>query len=223
FYIKYYKNNSLHYFSKELCKHLKDNKITDEVSAQVRKIPADVWRYIHATSNGKIWDDFVEMFPQYTRDEIKRMMFAKVFYSYSKNVTQANELGNAFKTLYPTVTKVIRDLKRKFHTECIEEDRIKMKRIKTPNGNSKIVERDAFQLPHLLMRLESAIFTEILTRLFRKRYLHCIGIHDAVAVMNDKYSPDYIEKIMMEVYKAYGLHPKLDTTTYKNSLIEIIN
>lgn len=197
--------NNLHYFRKELCICLKNNNVENEVQNRLMKIPKDVWMYMYNTSHGKLWDDIVAMFPTLTRDEVKNESFKKIFYSYTKNITAKNDYGKAFQAIYPNVIKVIRFYKKKFNAECSAEGLLKERKVK-----EEIVTKDAIQLPHKLMQLESAIFTEILTRLFKKRDLHCIGIHDAIAVLNDKYPPEFVEGVMLDVYKEYGLLPTLD-------------
>ena len=68
-------------------------------------------------------------------------------------------------------------------------------------------------LPLMLMKLESKIFTQILTKLFNKR-ICCFGIHDAVAVINSKFSVEDIKAIMLNVYSDYGLIPTLSVDYY---------
>lgn len=201
------------------CKELKNNNIDDSVCAKLRNIPQDVWEYMYRTMNGRLWDDFVSLLIdegtiqaigyQEARNQMKKVLFRKVFYTYAKNVKKDNEYGKAFKELYPNIMKIIRHYKRTFHAQCVEAGEVKKKMV---NGEER--GKDKIQLPHILMRLESAIFTDILTRLFKKRDLHCIGIHDAIAVMNDRYTPEYVQNIMMQAYKQYGLIPTLDVQNY---------
>ena len=74
-------------------------------------------------------------------------------------------------------------------------------------------QKDGILLPLLLMRLESRIFTKILTRLFNKR-VSCFGIHDAVAVLKSKLTEEDVKKVMMDVYQEYGLVPTLSIDHY---------
>ena len=83
------------------------------------------------------------------------------------------------------------------------------------DGKKKIIPE--IQLSHLMMRLESRIFTGILERLFKKRGLWVIGIHDAIVVLEgeNKCPEEKIREIMMEEYSKYGLIPTLSTDRYK--------
>lgn len=198
-------HNNFHYFMQNLCKELENKGIENSLIAQARKIPKDAWQYMYSTSSGLLWDEFTNMYPNVSRNEVKRTMFAKVFYSYAKNVKRGNEWATAFKEKYPSVMKIIRHYKRTFHAECAEHGEIK---------NCGEYTKDKIQLPHKLMQLESAIFTSILEQLFKKRGLHVIAIHDAIAVMNDKLEPVQIKKIMLEEYQKFGLMPNLALENY---------
>ena len=74
-------------------------------------------------------------------------------------------------------------------------------------------QKDEVLLPMLLMKLESKIFINILTKLFNKR-ITCFGIHDAVAVIKSKLTENEIKAIMMKEYSVYGLIPTLSTDYY---------
>lgn len=70
-------------------------------------------------------------------------------------------------------------------------------------------EKDAIQLPHKMMQLESQIFTEILTRLFKKRGVKVVGIHDAVAIIDNSVEPEKVQEVMMKVFGEFGVIPTL--------------
>lgn len=197
--------NNFHYFMQELCKELENKGIENDQITHIRKIPKDAWQYMYSTSSGLLWDEFTSMYPHVSREEVKRTMFAKVFYSYAKNVKKDNLWATAFKEKYPSVMKIIRHYKRTFHAQCVEHREIK---------SCAEYTKDKIQLPHKLMQLESAVFTKILEQLFKKRGLHIIAIHDAIAVMNDKLETVKIKKIMLDEYRKFGLIPTLAVEEY---------
>ena len=61
-----------------------------------------------------------------------------------------------------------------------------------------------------MMNLEAQIFTEILKRLYKKRW-NAVHIHDCIVIPKDgnKNHPtqEQVMEIMEEVYKEYGLSP----------------
>ena len=70
-------------------------------------------------------------------------------------------------------------------------------------------------LSWLLMRVESRIFTNILQKLFNKRGLVVISIHDAIVVLKDNnIGEEKIKEIMIEEYAKYGLIPTLSVDRY---------
>jgi hypothetical protein len=95
--------------------------------------------------------------------------------------------------------------------QCEEEGR---KKIKIKGGKKKEVPE--VQLSHLMMRLESQIFTSILVRLFKKRGLYVMGIHDAIVVLDglEICPEDKIKEIMLEEYAKFGLVPTLSVDVY---------
>ena len=83
--IKYYKipiglikeaNTLYHYDVECICKLLKDNNI---------EVPYDIIKYIVNTQQGKFYEDFVTEFSTMERSEIKKRVFAQVFYSHITN------------------------------------------------------------------------------------------------------------------------------------------
>ena len=76
-------------------------------------------------------------------------------------------------------------------------------------------------LSWLLMRLEGRIFTNILMKLFNKRGLVVISIHDAIVVLKDnKIGEEKIKEIMVKEYARYGLIPTLSTDYFENKYVE---
>lgn len=218
-----------HYtFSDFVCKSLENNDLSKQKLAKTKEmlksfetVPADVWKYICDVSEGKIWDMFVEAFDE-GRTIVKQKVFASVMYSYVSTRNKAPKEENAkwvemFSSLYPTVYMAINEIKKSLHQQCKEKGRT------TELEHPYIVEvgkfmvtytqKDDILLPLLLMRLESRIFTKILTKLFNKRIL-CFGIHDAVAVLKSKLSEEEIKQVMMSVYEEYGLIPTLSIDHY---------
>jgi hypothetical protein len=193
-----YNKINFHYFSNNLCNYLNIKGVESSIIAIVKKIPADVWAYLSTTSHGKLWDEINESNPEFTRTEIKVEMFSSLFYSYAKNISKKKIYAKAFQMKYPTVTKIIRHYKLTFHNQCEEQKQV-LKR----NGRDK----DKIQLAHKLMQLESCIFTEILTRLYKKRTFRGVAIHDAIAVLDSNTSPEDVKKIMEKVYSEIGLCP----------------
>ena len=230
--ISYLKDNNGiydHYmFSDFMCKKLENSKLAKAKRAKITNyleqlsvINEDVWRYIYDVSEGRLWDIFADAFNE-DRTSVKQKMFASVMYSYYSPRKRTKKEENSkwiemFRKLYPTVFKLIDEIKKSFHIQCKEKGAIK--ELKTPHvvyqGKFRLEynDKDAIMLSHILMRLESQIFTEILRRLFNKRIV-CFGIHDAVAVLHSKLPVDGVESIMMDVYADYGLIPTLSVDRY---------
>jgi hypothetical protein len=121
-----------------------------------------------------------------------------LFYSYAKNISKKQIYAKAFQKKYPTVTKILRHYKQVYHAQCVESGQELEK-----NGRNK----DRVQLAHKLMQLESFIFTEVLTRLYKKRTFRGVGIHDAIAVFDETTSPNDVIRLMGKVYSEIGLYP----------------
>ena len=218
-----------HYmFSDFLGKTLKTKKLEKSELAKIEKtLPAlenvqrDVWQYIYDVSEGKIWDMFVDAFDE-DRTTVKQNVFGSVMYSYvSKREKKLDgdraKWVNMFKSLYPSVFQSINEIKQSLHEQCKEKGMVKL--LKHPHEveiNNYIISfthKDEVLLPMLLMKLESKIFINILTKLFNKR-ITCFGIHDAVAVIKSKLTENEIKAIMMKEYSVYGLIPTLSTDYY---------
>lgn len=212
-------NFSLYHNVKEsLCKYLKENDIIQTDIDYVKKLPADVLRYISASSRGRIWDDIQRRFPNYTRNQIKEYMFQYVFYSYATRTgfydfqrreyvyLDRKEWVDMFKECYPSVMKVVNAMKRKLHEECEQHKKV------SSSG------KDMVQLPHLLMRFESVVFTRSLADAFRER-IPVIGIHDCLAVINgadtiNRPQQERLLDILRNRYREVGIVPSLSVEEY---------
>lgn len=230
--MKYLKGNSgiyNHYmFSDFVRKTFENSKLgkrklakTEKMVASLETVPADVWKYVHDVSEGRIWDMFVDAFNE-DRAVVKQKVFASVMYSYATAREKTPKEENAkwvkmFSELYPSVYEAINSIKKSLHQQCKDKGRTaELKHphtVKVGKFTVTYTKKDEILLPLLLMRLESKIFTQILTKLFNKRVL-CFGIHDAVAVLKSCLSEDDIKKVMMEVYREYGLIPTLSVDYY---------
>lgn len=168
----------------------------------------DVIHYLTLTSKGKLWYYLLDKCKEEGLDiidgviidkyQLKEMMFAQVFYANIHELSFTIATGEKvikhyarlFKKLFPNVFKVINHNK--------------------PKGNEK-------EFSNNLMKLEAEIFYQILEKLYKKRGLDCISIHDAIVVLNTsdkKYNKEDIEKVMLKVYHSYSLYPSLDFTDY---------
>lgn len=218
-------------FSDFFCKSLENKRLSKTERAKTMKmvealesVPGDVWRYIFDVSMGRIWDMFVRAFSE-DRSTVKQKVFKSVIYSYPTKRKRKQKVEDAkwvemFSTLYPTVYESINEIKQSLHDECREKGMTT--RLKHPHtiyvNDHRIVytDKDDVLLPLMLMRLESKIFTKILTILFNKRVV-CFGIHDAVAVIRSKLTEDEIKQVMMTVYGQFGLIPTLSVDHYSSS------
>ena len=208
--------NYNHIFADFIRNELRNSKIEKSKIAKLIEIPNDVWKYLWKSSHGKLWDDFVEKFSE-ERSTVKENVFRDVFYAYStrnRNDTNSKYL-NEFKTLYPNIYEIIVRIRKNLHQLCKEKGEIeelpKAKTVVLSNGHKiEYYTKDKILLPNLLMRLESYIFTAILIKLYHTRGFYCLGIHDAICVLNDKMSCEKVHEIMMKEYAKYGLIPTLD-------------
>lgn len=194
------RERTYHYFMQELCNILKNNNIEDDVLKQTKKIPCNVLAYLHGVSRGSLWDDIHRKNQSESRDEIKRVMFQEVFYSYGARFPAERKYATMFKEEFPDVAKVLRHYKRIYHQQCIEQGK------QTKRGHK---DKDSVLLPLKLMQLESTIFREILTRLWKLKGGRCFAIHDAIAVLNNTISSEKVNEVMKSVYWEMGLIPTL--------------
>lgn len=165
--------NSLYHYDVEcMCKLLKDNNI---------EVPNDIIEYIVNTQQGKFYEDFITEFSTMERSEVKKRVFAQIFYSHITN-EYISKFCAAFIDRYPNVWKVIKETK-----------------IKTKD-----------RLPHTMMRLESDLFRDILKECWDKGY-KVVNLHDALVVFNVKQNKDVtideLTTIIKQVYNRFGLFP----------------
>lgn len=190
------REKTYHYFMKELCNVLINSGVKEDIFEIVKQIPCNVFAYLYNVSRGLLWDDIHGKNPNENRDEIKRNMFREVFYSYGTRFPGNRKYASMFKKEFPEVAKILRHYKRTYHIQCIEQ-------AKQYRG------KDSVLLPLKLMQLESIIFREILTRLWKTKEYKCFAIHDAIAVLDNTISPEKVHEIMKNVYWEMGLIPTL--------------
>lgn len=170
----------------------------------VNKLSNDELAYIYLTTNGLLWNKVMENHPDVDRKEVKKKMFAEVFYSNSRTTRGWQEYAKEFRQQFPNVLKLIKYWKHK----------------KTPSdiqayleGHNLYISKPTTSLSIAMMNLEAQIFTEILKRIYAKRW-KAIHIHDCIVIpktkSKNKPTKEDILKIMMDVYREYGLSPTFD-------------
>lgn len=194
-------NNSFHNVGKNLRNHLIDNGVIKE---EIAKLSDNELEYIYLTSTGRLWDDIANRHPELDRNEVKVEMFKQVFYSNTPYAFHWKEYAVEFKKQFPDVYRLIgRWKKRKMESDI--EQYMESQNLST--------EKPTSALSLAMMNLESKIFTEILRRIYKKRW-RAVHIHDCIIVPDTgkKNQPNRedIEKIMREVYKEFGLFPTFD-------------
>ena len=164
----------------------------------------DELKYIYETSTGQFWDNILETLPEYNRAEVKEKMFAEVFYSNSNQVKQYQIFGIKFQKQFPNVMKLIKFWKK-------EENREWVKEYMDTHGIS--TDKPTAALSIAMMNLEARIFTEVLKRMYSKRW-RAFHIHDCIIVpqTRSKNQPakNEVVAIMKDEYKKYGLVPTFD-------------
>jgi hypothetical protein len=174
-----------------------------EVSNQVLGLLSDdELNYIYLTSTGKLWDEIVEKHPDMDRNDIKVKMFAEVFYSNKQRTYRWQEYATEFRSKFPNVMKSIKYWKSPENAPDIKAY------METHDLNYK--DKPTTSLSIAMMNLEAQIFTEILRRVYRKRW-KAVHIHDCIIVpkTRGKNQPtkEQIVSIMKDVYSKYGLSP----------------
>ncbi|WP_303920866.1 hypothetical protein [Draconibacterium sediminis] len=167
--------------------------------AKNTKIKKDIIQFLYVTVNGILWDSFMELdvVKDRSRDQVKTELFKEVFYSFVSPDSN-KEYAKMFKTVYPTVYKIIKEY-----------------RVKKKDSHN--------HLSHKLMKLESEIFIKILKKLFKKK-IRAIHIHDAIVVLNvpenDSVKPEDINREILDVYRNYKLIPfsKIEYFTLKQTV-----
>lgn len=157
----------------------------------LRDVPTDVLVYIVTTSRGIFWDVLASS-AKMSRDDIKQTMFREVF--YSKSLTTRNKpYAKMFVEYFPNVWSVIREKRREYKDKNLAVE---------------------------MMKVESTMMREILTRLFDKGYM-VISIHDAVIILDDVANGGFnvrlAERMMREVYRAHSFFPSIDVEVFESS------
>ena len=157
--------------------------------------------YIYLTSKGELWNDIAARHPEMTRDEVKVKMFQEVFYSNTEYAYEWKEYAVEFQKQFPTVYNRIGCWKSAKRMPFVK---------KYMDDHHLSVDRTSTSLSISMMNLEAQIFTEILKRLYRKRW-NAVHIHDCIVIPEDdnKNHPtrEQVKEIMEEVYREYGLCP----------------
>ena len=194
-------NSSFHNDGKNLRNLLISNNIEIE---QVAKMKDDELEYICKTSKGLLWDEICEAHPELDRKEVKVAMFQAVFYSHSPITDRWNDYAKEFKSHYPSVYKLIGDLKRKKTSEAVKNYMAE---------HNLPIDKGSASLSVAMMALEADIFTTILKRLYSKRW-NALHIHDCIIIPKtaNKNQPtkEEVVGIMQDVYRSFGLAPTFD-------------
>lgn len=165
----------------------------------------DELNYIYLTSTGKLWDNIASEHPEIDRNEVKEKMFAEVFYSNRQRTYQWQEYATEFRAKFPNVMQSIKYWKYPTNAPDI-------KSYMDSHGISS-GDKPTASLSIAMMNLEANIFTEILKRIYKKRW-KAVHIHDCVIVPKTKGknqpTREQIVSIMQEVYRDYGLSPTFD-------------
>ena len=146
-------------------------------------------KYIYSTSKGLFWDNFLDLFEDMERSEIKQKMFCEVFYSKKSKTTRFKPFAKIFKEHYPSVWQTIKELK----------------------------EDDADKLPNEMMAHESRLFYQILVECYKRNW-KVISIHDAIIVLdvdaNQHFDLNELKQIMTDVYLSNRLHSTISIDVF---------
>lgn len=194
-----------HYDGKKLWEELKDKGLDVPLK---KDLPTDVLYYIYLTQKGKFYDRFSEIFSDLDRDEMKRNVFADVFYTH-KRTTHGSAFCKAFRAVFPNVWKLIVELRKEIE-KPIELEHIDV------GGFSVPIFTDEYYKPtdclaNRMMKLESEIFFRILERCWEQGWC-AVNIHDALLLLGcqDNNPPfEAVESLVTSVFNAYGLFPTL--------------
>jgi hypothetical protein len=152
-------------------------------------LPPDVLKYIYLTSTGQFWDKILEedygKVGNYdlTRQDIKQLMFAFVF--YSKEYPNKRKFARLFEKQFPNVFRLVESFK---------------------DGIKK--EEDRTVLSAKLRTLESKLFRKALKILFKRGY-EVVSLHDAIVVLdtkaNEKCTQEEVKIVLESVFRNEGL------------------
>ena len=224
---------SYHKHGEKLFKSLKDSDLKKNGFAQFSD---DELEYIYKTSNGILWDELTEwtfnnpsviekwkgledengkkLYPELSetdgddykktvRSVLKAEMFRQTFYSHSSKKKKDYDIGKEFARRYPNVFRLIGEWKKKKNAQAVEGYMRK----------NCLPYKESSSLSIAMMGLESKIFTRILKRLYAKRW-NAVHIHDCIVIPedgnNNHPTKEQVKKIMLDVYKSFGLCPTFD-------------
>ena len=161
--------------------HYDVEKLSERLKISELDIPSDVLEYIIKTQDGRFYDDFIGEFGDMERSEVKKRVFAQVFYSHVTD-KYASKFCKAFIRKYPNVWKVIRGMK------LVTDDK----------------------LPHTMMKAESMLFRLILNKCWDRGY-KVVNLHDALVAFdveaNRYVTVAELTAIIEQVYHRFGLFP----------------
>lgn len=150
-----------------------NNSYLHSIKNKIDSLPIDFIEYLHLTMSGKLWDMLAKLF-NVSRNEVKTLMFAELFYSNTSKITSWQKYGKMFQERFPNVTNAILHIR---------------------NSNPKS------WLPKEMQRRESEIMRNVLSSLFKNGF-NVVSIHDAIVFMDTdnniekgKYGEDYDETI----------------------------
>ena len=201
-----------HYDIEKLRNALIHNGINEML---VTRFTSDELLYIYKTTNGIFWDDILQEHQAdgYDRAEIKKKMFAEVFYSKTPKIAW-KEFAKEFKRQYPNVYGLIERWKEPLKHKDLKACLLARKKA-VQIENTALMSCQETALPNVMMDLESEIYREVLKSLYRKR-IAAVHIHDAIVTPETRAEVDVeqIQDVMRKAYKQYGLHPTFSVDTY---------
>lgn len=198
-------NTSINVEYHNVGQYLRNILIDSDIEIEsVARMSDDELEYVYMTSNGLLWDEICERHPDLDRTEVKRTMFAAVFYSNSPVPDRWNEYAQEFKQRFPTVFKLIGDWKRqRMQNEVFGY--MREHRLPTDKGTAS--------LSVAMMGLEAEIFSTILTKLYQRRW-NALHIHDCIIIPKDGNlnhpTIEQVREVMEGVYREFGLCPTFD-------------
>ncbi|MEE1253317.1 MAG: hypothetical protein UHK52_09520, partial [Bacteroidales bacterium] len=167
-------------------------------------LPPDVLKYIYLTSTGQFWDKILEedygKVGNYdlTRQDIKQLMFAFVF--YSKDYPNKRKFARLFEKQFPNVFRLVESFK---------------------DGIKK--EKDRTVLSAKLRTLESKLFRKALKILFKRGY-EVVSLHDAIVVLdtkaNEKCTQEEVKSVLESVFRNEGLICDCSVDEYSEKVME---
>lgn len=167
-------------------------------------LPPDVLKYIYLTSTGQFWDKILEddygKVGNYdlTRQDIKQLMFAYVF--YSKEYPNKRKFARLFEKQFPNVFRLVESFK---------------------DGIKK--EKDRTVLSAKLRTLESRLFRKALKILFKRGY-EVVSLHDAIVVLdtkaNEKCTQEEVKSVLESVFRNEGLVCDCSVDIYGEKVME---